>query len=67
MSQEHAHLSHQLTQVIHKMQKVQSRISGSQQPASMHEIDELKRLGTEYSVVIEQLAHLDSSNKIQNS
>lgn len=67
MSQDYNSLSQQLMQVIHKMQKIQARISGSHQPAAMHELDELKRLGKDYAVVLEQLAQLNVQGKTQQS
>ena len=67
MSQEHEQLSQRLQAIIDKMQKVQKTIKGSQQPASMHELDSLTSLGEEYANTVEQIAQLDNSKKTQNS
>ncbi len=44
-----------LESIIEKMQTIQKRISGGSQPASMHELDELKKLGQQYAKVVEVL------------
>lgn len=67
MSQEHEALSQRLQAIIDKMQKVQKAIKGSQQPASMHELDSLTSLGEEYANTVEQIAQLENRDKIRNS
>lgn len=59
-------VSAELKTVIHQMKKIQARISGSEQPAFLHEIDELMRLGREYATLIEQLAQLQTDQSQEN-
>jgi hypothetical protein len=44
-----------LESIIEKMQTIQKRISSGSQPASMHELDELKKLGQQYAKAVEVL------------
>jgi len=44
-----------LAQVLAEMQRIQALVAADSQPVSMHELDALKRLGSEYSVLIAQL------------
>jgi len=45
----------QLAQVVAEMQRIQAIVAADSQPVSMHELDALKRLGAEYSVLIARL------------
>ncbi len=67
MSQEHDKLNKRLKNIIKKMKKIQKAIKGSEAPASIHELDNLTRLGEEYSATVQQIAQLDSTQKTQNS
>ena len=44
-----------LGSIIGEMQAIQRQIASGSQPASMHELDELKKLGQQYARVIEAL------------
>ena len=44
-----------LESIIEKMQAIQRKISSGSQPASMHELDELMKLGQQYAKVVEAL------------
>ncbi|MEZ5476152.1 MAG: hypothetical protein R3E95_01210 [Thiolinea sp.] len=63
MEKEFRQLNKHLDKVIEKMQKIQAKIAASEEPASMHELDTLTRLGKEYSETVEQIAQLQSGNK----
>ncbi len=67
MSSEHKQLSKRLKGIIKSMKKVQKSIHGSEAPASMHELDTLTQLGEEYAATVQQIAQLESQQKIQNS
>ena len=60
MSSEYQQLSKRLKSTIKSMKKVQKAIHGSEEPASMHELDKLKKLGEEYSATVQQLAQLEA-------
>ena len=47
--------SEQLDTLISRMQEIQKQIQATQQPASMHEIDELKKLGETYAEIVARL------------
>ena len=64
MSQTYQQLTKQLQDLIKKMQKLQKAIAASSEPASLHEIDELKRLGVAYGSTVEQLAALEQDTKV---
>lgn len=49
------------------MKKVQKGIHGSEEPASMHELDKLKQLGTEYDTTVQQIARLETQQKSENT
>ena len=66
MESTYQQVSAELKTVIHQMKKIQARISGSEQLAFMHEIDELMRLGREYATLIEQLAQLQTDQSQEN-
>ena len=44
-----------LAQVLAEMQRIQAQVAADSQPVSMHELDALTRLGSEYAVLIAQL------------
>lgn len=67
MSSEYKQLTKRLRSVIKSMKKVQKSIRGSEQPASMHEIDGLTRLGEEYANTVQQIAQLESQQKTKHS
>ena len=50
-------LEAELERIITRMQKIQRNIRLSGQPASMGELAELKKLGTEYARVVDRLAN----------
>jgi hypothetical protein len=54
-------LQDQLEKIIRRMQKIQRAIKASRQPASMLELMELKRLGTEYARIVDRLANIPDS------
>jgi hypothetical protein len=41
--------------IIDKMKALQRQIASDSQPASMHELDALAKLGTQYANIIEKL------------
>ena len=63
MENEFRQLNKKLDKVIEKMQKIQKKIAGSEEPASMHELDSLTKLGQEYSETVEQIAQLKNTDK----
>ena len=67
MSQEYEKLNKRLKSVIKKMKKIQKAIKGSEAPASIHELDNLSRLGEKYSATVQQIAQLGSTKKTKNS
>ena len=67
MNQEQNKLNKRLKGIIKKMKKIQKAIKGSEAPASMHELDNLTRLGEEYSTTVQQIAQLDNTPKTKNS
>ncbi|HPQ97730.1 MAG: hypothetical protein KDI44_02105 [Thiothrix sp.] len=67
MNEEYGSLSDQLRSVIRQMQKIQKGIAGSQQPASMHELDQLVRLGQEYAGITNRLAELERETRRQDA
>ncbi|HPE60499.1 MAG TPA: hypothetical protein PLB10_09180 [Thiolinea sp.] len=66
MNEEYGNLSGQLHSVIRQMQKIQKGIAGSRQPASMHELDQLVRLGQEYTAITNRLAELERETRDQD-
>lgn len=50
-----AELQKVLKNIIGKMNMVQKKIGSDSQPASMHELDMLLKLGREYADVVERL------------
>lgn len=44
-----------LESIIEKMQAIQKKIISGSQPPSMHELDELMKLGQQYAKVVEAL------------
>lgn len=62
MSQEYEKLSGRLEKIIAGMQNLQAKVAADKQPVSMHEVDELKRLGEDYSRVIADLAVLNADS-----
>ncbi|WP_020394323.1 hypothetical protein [Thiolinea disciformis] len=60
MTDTYQQLNKHLQDLIKKMQKVQKAIAASGEPASMHELDELKRLGRAYGSTLEQMAAFDT-------
>lgn len=44
-----------LGEIIEKMQAIQRKIASGSQPVSMHELDELMKLGQQYAKVVEAL------------
>ncbi|MEZ5537885.1 MAG: hypothetical protein R3F02_19960 [Thiolinea sp.] len=67
MSSEHHQLSKRLKGIIKSMKKVQKGIHGSEEPASMHELDKLKQLGEEYSSTVQQIARLETKQNTGNT
>lgn len=67
MSSEHHQLSKRLKGIIKSMKKVQKGIHGSEEPASMHELDKLKRLGEEYDQTVQQIARLETQQKSETT
>jgi hypothetical protein len=53
-----------LEKVIKHMQKIQRAIKASGQPASMLELMELKDLGREYALIIEQIANSQDGSEL---
>lgn len=53
-----------LEAVIKRMQKIQRSIKASGQPASMRELAELKDLGREYALIIEQIANSQDGSEL---
>lgn len=64
---EYQQLSKELQTVIAKMQKVQAAIAGDSEPASMHELDQLTRLGKQYAATVDRIAQLKTDQKKQLS
>ncbi|UCC55985.1 MAG: hypothetical protein JSU75_11695 [Gammaproteobacteria bacterium] len=54
-------LETRLESIIARMQSIQRAIKASGQPPSMGELSELKKLGSEYARIIEQLANKPGS------
>ncbi len=48
-------LQSSLQSIIEKMQAIQKQISSGSQPASIHELDTLTKLGKQYAKVVERL------------
>ena len=67
MSREQDKLNKRLKNIIKKMKKIQKAIKGSEAPASIHELDNLTRLGEEYSTTVQQITQLDGVQKTKNS
>ena len=65
MNKEYRLLSRQLKKMIAQMKKLQTNINADQQPISMHEVDELKRLGEEYAQIMSQLSSVQNSSNQQ--
>lgn len=63
MNKEFEELSDDLKGTIKRMKKIQKKIAGDGQPASMHEIDELKDLGDKYAGIVTKIAALESESK----
>jgi hypothetical protein len=53
-----------LEEIIARMQKLQRSIKASGQPASMRELAELKDLGREYALIIEQIANSHGGSEL---
>jgi uncharacterized phage infection (PIP) family protein YhgE len=60
MKKQDSGLSEQLDTLISRMQQIQKEIQATQQPASMHEIDELKQLGETYAEIVAKLGKAES-------
>jgi hypothetical protein len=63
--QQSADLVRELADVLAEMQRIQSKVAADAQPVSMHELDALKRLGVEYSVLIARLAKDERTEREQ--
>ena len=57
-------LQERLAVIIERMQRIQSGIRVSGQPATMGELTELQQLGREYAHVIERLADGPAGNEL---
>ncbi len=52
---QHNTLAREISTVIEDIQKIQTRITSTGEPASQLELHELQRLGRQYSSLVEQL------------
>lgn len=55
MKKESKPQSKPLTEIIKRMREIQADIAADSQPLSLHELDELEKLGQEYAVIVARL------------
>lgn len=58
-------LDKQLKKIISRMRKIQRNIAADESPASMHEVDELKKLGQRYTEIVAELSQLRTEAAVE--